>query len=127
VAPDQPGGDVLHCLPDWDALVEHIAQSASVVIEQGGEPDPLLLGPRPPDCADDPWLTRVAGCLMSALPDLPSCCRLVNAVLSRLASVPVTMARRQRPSPSRAGAAVCVAGTASSSAAAGSVKSPWIP
>ena len=97
VARDQPGGDVLQCLPDWDALVEHIAQSASVVIEQGGEPDPLLLGPRPPDCADDPWLTRVAGCLMSALPDLPSCCRLVNAVLSRLAGVPVTMARRPAP------------------------------
>ena len=97
VAGDQPGGDVVHCVRAWDAVVERIAQSAGVVIEHGREPGPLLRGSRPPDCADDPWLTRVAGCLMSALPDLPSCCQLVSAVLSRLAGAPVTVARRPAP------------------------------
>lgn len=94
VARDQPGGDILHCLHDWDALVERIAQSASVVIEHGREPGPLLLGPRPPDVADDPWLTGVVGSLILVLPDLSSCCQLVNAALSRLAAAPVTVARR---------------------------------
>ena len=60
VAGDQPGGDVVHCVLAWDAVVERIAQSAGVVIEHGREPGPLLRGSRPPDCADDPWLTRVA-------------------------------------------------------------------
>jgi hypothetical protein len=97
VAGDQRDGDVVHCVRDWDAVVERMAQSAEVVIEHGREPGPVLLGARPPGCADDPWLTRVAGCLMSVLPDLPSCCQLVSAVLSRLAGVPVTVARRPAP------------------------------
>ena len=35
VAGDQPGGDVVHCVRAWDAVVERIAQSAGVVIEHG--------------------------------------------------------------------------------------------
>ena len=91
---DQPGGVVLHYLRDWDGLIDRIAQSASVVIEHGGEPDPIVLGPRLPDCAEDPWLTAVVECLLSVLSDLPSCCQLVNAAVSRLAGVEVTFARR---------------------------------
>jgi hypothetical protein len=91
---DQPGGVVLHYLRDWDGLIDRIAQSVSVVIEHGGEPDPIVLGPRRPDCAEDPWLTAVVECLLSVLSDLPSCCQLVNAAVSRVAGAPVTFARR---------------------------------
>ena len=91
---DQPGGVVLHYLRDWDGLIDRIAQSVSVVIEHGGEPDPIVLGPRLPDCAEDPWLTAVVECLLSVLSDLPSCCQLVNAAISRVAGVEVTFARR---------------------------------
>ena len=94
VARDYEGGDVLHCARDHGGLVERIAQSASVVIEHGGNPDPILLGPRPPECSDDRWLTSVVACLLSVVADLPSCCHLVSAVLSRNAGGPVTLARR---------------------------------
>ena len=91
---DQPGDVVLQCFRDWDGLIDRIAQSASVVIEHGGEPNPMVLGPRLPDCAEDPWLTAVVECLVSVLSDLPSCCQLVNAAVSRVAGAPVTFARR---------------------------------
>lgn len=94
VARDYAGGDVLHCARDHGALIERIAQSASVVIEHGGNPDPILLGPRPPECSDGPWLASVVACLLSVVADLSSCCHLVSAVLSRNAGVPVTLARR---------------------------------
>jgi hypothetical protein len=94
VARDHAGGDVLHCARDHGGLIERIAQSASVVIEHGGNPDPILLGPRPPECSDDPWLASVVACLLSVVPDLSSCCHLVSAVLSRNAGIPVTLARR---------------------------------
>ena len=94
VARDHTGGDVVHCARDGDDLIQRIAQSTSVVIEHDGKPDPILLGPRPPDCPDDPWLTSVVACLLSVVPDLPSCCQLVSAALSRMADAPVTFARR---------------------------------
>jgi hypothetical protein len=94
VSGDQPSGVVLQCFAGWDGLIDRIAQSASVVIEHGGEPDPIVLGPRLPDCAEGTWLTRVVECLLSVLSDLPSCCQLVNAAVSRLAGAPVTFARR---------------------------------
>jgi hypothetical protein len=94
VARDYVGGDVLHCARDHEVLIERIAQSASVVIEHGGNPDPILLGPRPPECSEDPWLASVVACLLSVVADLSSCCHLVSAVLSRNAGVPVTLARR---------------------------------
>jgi hypothetical protein len=94
VARDHAGGDVLHCSRDHRGLVERIAQSASVVIEHGGNPDPILLGPRPPACPDDAWLASVVACLLAVVPDLSSCCHLVSAVLSRNSGVPVTLARR---------------------------------
>ncbi len=97
VARDQPDGAVLHCMRDWDALAGRIAQSSSVVIEHGPDRDPLLLGPRPPGCADAPWLTSVVGCLLAVLPDLSSSCQLVSAALSRLAGARVTVARRPAP------------------------------
>ena len=94
VSRDQPGGGVLQCFPGWDGLLDRIAQSTSVVIEPGGEHDPLVLGPRLRDCAEGPWLTTVVECLLPVLPDLPSCCQLVNAALSRVAGAPVILARR---------------------------------
>ena len=94
VSRDQPSGAVLQCFPGWDSLIDRIAQSASVVIENGGEPEPIVLGPRLLDCAEDPWLTTVVECLLSVLSDLPSCCQLVHAAISRLAGVAVTFARR---------------------------------
>jgi hypothetical protein len=94
VARDYMGGDVVHCARAGDGLIQRIVQSTSVVIEHGGKPDPILLGPRPPDCPDDPWLTSVVACLLSVVPDLPSCCQLVSAALSRSAGAPVTFARR---------------------------------
>ncbi len=94
VARDHTGGDVLHCARDEDGLIRRIAQSTSVVIEHGCRPDPILLGPRPPDGPDDPWLTSVVACLLSVVPDLTSCCQLVSAALSRVAGAPVTFARR---------------------------------
>jgi hypothetical protein len=39
---DQPGGVVLECFPGWDGLIDRIAQTASVVIEHGGEPIELV-------------------------------------------------------------------------------------
>ena len=94
VARDYERGEVLHCARDHGGLVERIAQSASVVIEHGGNPDPILLGPRSAECSDDLWLTSVVACLLNVVADLPSCCHLVSAVLSRNAGVPVTLARR---------------------------------
>jgi hypothetical protein len=96
VSRDQPGGVMLECFPGWDGLIDRIAGSASVVIEHGGEPDPdpIVLGPRLPDCAEDQWLTTVVECLLSVLSDLPSWCQLVNAALSRVARAPVIFARR---------------------------------
>src|ERR1700730_14078156 len=88
------GGDIVHCARDGDGLIQRIAQSTSVVIEHGGKPDPILLGPRPPDGPDGPWLTSVVACLLSVVPDLPWCCQLVSAALSRVAGAPVTFARR---------------------------------
>jgi hypothetical protein len=98
---DKPGGVVLQCFRDWDGLIDRIAQSAGVVIEHGGESDPIVLGPRLPDCAEDPWLTAVVECLLSVLSDLPSCCQLVNAAVSRLAGAPVTFVRRPLAPPRR--------------------------
>jgi hypothetical protein len=94
VARDHTGGDVLHCARDMGGLIQRIAQSASVVIERGGKADPILFGPRPSDCPDDPWVTSVVACLLSVVPDLPSCCQLVSAALSRVAGAPVAFARR---------------------------------
>jgi hypothetical protein len=97
VPADQPGGAVVQCFRDWDGLIERVAQSTSVVVEHGGEIDPVVLGPRPTGCAEEWWLTLVTGYLLSVLADVPSCCQLVNAALSRLAGTPVTFARRPTP------------------------------
>lgn len=91
---DQPGGAVVQCFRDWDGLVARVAQSTSVVVEHGGESDPIVLGPRPAGCAEEWWLTLVSGYLLSVLADVPSCCQLVSAALSRLAGTSVMFARR---------------------------------
>jgi PucR C-terminal helix-turn-helix domain len=86
--------DVLHCFRDWNELIERIARSGSVMIEPPGGLEPILLGPRRAECADEVWLTEVIRCLIPVLCDLTSCRQLVNAVLSRLAGGPVVIARR---------------------------------